>query len=89
MFRGQIDACDWRTKDGFTVGTSTFPDLICLIDTDTKTPVTNPDYTKAMRAAVMILAAPVQFITVRELAAFGPAYVGLDQPFVSPLSPNE
>jgi len=117
MFRGQINACDWRTEDGFTLGSitiagsglhagqtyrislknenmigwlneevhATIPDLICLIDTDTSMPVTNPDYTKGMCVAVVILPAPAQFTTARGLAAFGPAYVGLDRPFTSPL----
>lgn len=67
---------------------ATIPDLICLIDTDAGMPVTNPHYAKGMRVAVVILPAPVQFTTARGLAAFGPAYVGLEGPFVSPLSPE-
>ncbi|WP_300034267.1 DUF917 domain-containing protein [uncultured Roseobacter sp.] len=117
MFRGEISACDWRTEEGFTLGSvtiagsgtdrnqtyridqknenlvgwlndavhATIPDLICLIDTDKGMPVTNPDFSKGMRVAVVILPAPAQFTTARGLAAFGPAYVGLDQPFTSPL----
>lgn len=84
MFRGEISACDWRTEDGFTLGTitisgqdaqvdqtyrmklknenwvgwlndavhATIPDLICLIDTKTGLPVSNPDYAVDMRVAV-------------------------------------
>ncbi len=120
LFRGQISACDWRTEDGFTLGSitiagsgpyagqtycislknenmvgwlngavhATIPDLICVIDTDTGMPITNPDYAKGMHVAVVILPAPVQFTTARGLAAFGPAYVGLNQPFVSPITPT-
>lgn len=117
MFRGEINACDWRTEDGFTLGSitiagrddhagqtyrvslknenlvgwlndvvhATIPDLICLIDTETGSPVSNPHYDEGMRVAVVILPAPAQFTTKRGLAAFGPAYAGLKQPFVSPL----
>lgn len=120
LFRGQINDCDWRTEEGFTLGSitiagklsydgqeyqidlknenlvgklngavhATIPDLICLIDTATGTPVTNPDYEVGMQVAVVILPAPEQFTTARGLQAFGPAYVGLEQPFVSPLAPK-
>lgn len=64
---------------------ATIPDLICLIDTETGSPVSNPDYSEGMHVAVVILPAPAQFTTKRGLAAFGPAYAGLKQPFVSPL----
>lgn len=68
---------------------ATIPDLICLIDTQTGMPISNPDYATGMQVAVVILPAPSQFTTARGLAAFGPAYVGLDQPFRSPLSPAD
>ncbi|MFK7753156.1 MAG: DUF917 domain-containing protein [Sedimentitalea sp.] len=119
MFLGEIDDCDWRTEDGFTLGSisisgrkahlgqtyrislknenlvgwlnddvhATIPDLICLIDTETGLPVSNPDYSTGMQVAVVILPAPAQFKTKPGLAAFGPAYVGLNQPFASPLDP--
>lgn len=67
---------------------ATIPDLICLIDTQTGMPISNPDYAMGMQVAVVILPAPSQFTTARGLAAFGPAYVGLDQPFRSPLTPT-
>jgi len=118
MFRGEINTSDWRTEDGFTLGSitisgrdahadqtyrinlknenlvgwlndavhATIPDLICLIDTDTGLPVSNPDYAVGMRVAVVILPAPAQFTKERGLAAFGPAYAGLEQPFTSPLA---
>lgn len=117
LFRGQISACEWRTEDGFTLGSitiegrdaylgqtyrinlknenlvgwlndevhATIPDLICLIDTQTGLPISNPDYCNGMRVAIVILPAPAEFTTERGLAAFGPTYVGLNQPFISPL----
>lgn len=60
---------------------TTIPDLICLIDTATGNPVTNPNYAIGMKVAVVILPAPKEFTTEKGLAAFGPAYVGLDQPY--------
>ena len=66
---------------------ATIPDLICLIDTQTGMPISNPDYATGMQVAVVILPAPSQFTTACGLAAFGPAYVGLNQPFRSPLTP--
>lgn len=67
---------------------ATIPDLICLMDTQTGMPISNPDYATGMQVAVVILPAPRQFTTMRGLAAFGPAYVGLEQPFQSPLTPD-
>lgn len=60
---------------------TTIPDLICLIDTDTGEPVTNPNYAVGMNVAVIILPAPAAFLTQRGLAAFGPSYVGIDAPY--------
>jgi len=57
----------------------TIPDLICLIDTDTGQPVTNPNYHKGQNVAVIILPAPEAFTRPKGLEAFGPAYIGLDQ----------
>ena len=67
---------------------ATIPDLICLMDTQTGMPISNPDYATGMQVAVVILPAPTQFTTERGLAAFGPAYVGLERPFRSPLTPD-
>ncbi|GAA6209126.1 DUF917 domain-containing protein [Cognatishimia sp. WU-CL00825] len=60
---------------------ATIPDLICLIDTDTGAPVTNPNYYKGQNVAVVILPAPDPFTTPKGLSAFGPSYLGLDQPY--------
>ena len=60
---------------------ATIPDLICLIDTDTGAPVTNPNYHKGQNVAVVILPAPKAFTVPKGLEAFGPAYVGLDQEY--------
>jgi DUF917 family protein len=67
---------------------ATIPDLMCLIDTQSGMPISNPDYEDGMHVAVVILPAPPQFTTARGLAAFGPAYAGIDRPFVSPLTPR-
>ncbi len=64
---------------------ATIPDLICLFDSDTGQPVQNPDYRTGQSVAVVVLPAPAPFLTEKGLACFGPAYVGLDQAFRSPL----
>ena len=66
---------------------ATIPDMICLIDTDTGEPVTNPNYHEGQNVAVVILPAPAPFTTAKGLAAFGPAYAGLDQQY-SPSVPK-
>ncbi|MDC0739575.1 DUF917 domain-containing protein [Cognatishimia sp. SS12] len=60
---------------------ATIPDLICLIDTETGAPITNPNYYTGQKVAVVVLPAPEPFTTPKGLAAFGPAYAGLDQPY--------
>ncbi len=64
---------------------ATVPDLICLIDTKTGQPITNPDYQSGQSVAVVILPAPDAFRSERGLATFGPSYAGVDAPFTSPL----
>jgi DUF917 family protein len=68
---------------------ATIPDMICMIDTDTGEPVTNPNYHEGQNVAVVILPAPAPFTTAKGLAAFGPAYVGLDQPYRSAIPASE
>ena len=60
---------------------TTIPDMICLIDSDTGFPVTNPNYRSGQNVAVIILPAPAAFTTEKGLTAFGPGYAGLDQPY--------
>lgn len=67
---------------------ATIPDMICMIDTDTGEPVTNPNYFAGQNVAVVILPAPAPFTTPKGLAAFGPAYAGLNQPY-SPAVPSQ
>lgn len=55
---------------------ATIPDLICLVDTDTDEPVTNPNHRKGMNVAVIILPAPDDFISEKGLKIFGPEYLG-------------
>ncbi len=60
---------------------ATIPDLICVIDTDTALPVTNPHFRTGQNVAVILLKAPAPFTTPRGLEIFGPAYAGLDSPY--------
>lgn len=59
----------------------TIPDLICLLDTDSGAPVTNPNYHDGQTVAVVVLPAPAAFATARGLAVFGPRYAGIDQDY--------
>ena len=64
---------------------ATIPDLICLFDTQTGEPISNPHFRENQQVAVVILPAPAPFLTPRGLAAFGPRYAGIDADFVTPL----
>lgn len=55
----------------------TIPDLICCLNLDTYEPVTNPNLTKGSSVAIVILAAPTEFLSKQGLEAFGPQYLGL------------
>ncbi|MDV7145624.1 DUF917 domain-containing protein [Tropicimonas sp. TH_r6] len=59
----------------------TIPDLICMLDTDTGVPVTNPNYRTGQNVAVILVHAPEAFTSPKGLEAFGPNYAGLDQPY--------
>lgn len=56
----------------------TIPDLICLLDTDSGQPVTNPHAFVGQNVAVVLLPAPVEFQTEKALSVFGPAYAGVE-----------
>ncbi|MEM9317945.1 MAG: DUF917 domain-containing protein [Pseudomonadota bacterium] len=56
---------------------ATIPDMICVFDTETGAPVTNPHTQPGQAVAVLILPAPAAFCTAAGLAAFGPSYIGL------------
>ena len=92
--RGQQDTRRYRisVKNENLVGWldgvvhATIPDLICLFDTETGQAVQNPHYRVGQQVAVVILPAPEAFLGPRGLAAFGPAYAGVDGHFRSPLS---
>ncbi len=60
---------------------ATIPDMICLMDTGSGQPVTNPNYQQGQHVAVVVLPAPKPFVTPKGLDAFGPAYVGINQPY--------
>lgn len=59
----------------------TIPDLICCLDMDTNTPITNPNVTYGTNVAIVVLPAPKEFVTEKGLNAFGPAYAGIDAPY--------
>lgn len=61
----------------------TIPDLICILDLDQNIPVTNPHHRVGANLAVVILPAPKEFTTEKGLAAFGPAYAGVEQGYQS------
>lgn len=67
----------WRDNDIAV----TIPDLICLLDTDSGEPVTNPHAFAGQNVAVVLLPAPDAFKTEKALSVFGPAYVGLDMEY--------
>lgn len=67
---------------------ATIPDLICLIDSDTKMPVTNPNYRVGQRVTVIILPAPAAFTTPSGLRVFGPSYAGLSLPYKPAIDGN-
>lgn len=57
---------------------ATVPDLICMIDNDTKEPVTNPNFKNGMSVSIFALPSPGEWITVKGLEAFGPKSFGFD-----------
>lgn len=64
---------------------ATIPDMICVLDTQTGLPVTNPHATPGQEVAILILPAPSAFLTEKGLDSFGPKYAGLNGAFKSVL----
>jgi DUF917 family protein len=60
----------------------TAPDLICLLDIDTRAPVMNPWLKKGQRIAVLGLPAPDIWRTPQGVNAFGPGYFGYKTEYV-------
>ncbi len=60
----------------------TAPDLVCLLDTDSREPILNPWLMKGQRIAVFGLPAPPIWRTERGVAGFGPRYFGFRTNFV-------
>ncbi|XQF91292.1 DUF917 domain-containing protein [Pseudoalteromonas espejiana] len=60
---------------------ATIPDLICCINAQTGTPITNPNYELGMQVAVVILPAPKEFTGPKGLEIFGPQYAGVNAPY--------
>lgn len=65
---------------------ATVPDLICLFDTATGAPVTNPDVEQGQSIAAVLLPAPTQFLSDLGLSVFGPRYAGIEAEFKTPLN---
>ncbi len=65
----------------------TTPDLICVLDAETGTPVLNPNARPGQRVAVVGYPAPQAWRTERGLAALGPQHFGYDLPY-RPLEEN-
>lgn len=59
----------------------TIPDLICLFDISNGRPVSNPDVIEGQPLSVVLLPAPVQFMSPKALSVFGPAYAGIDSEY--------
>ncbi len=60
----------------------TAPDLVCLLDVDTRAPILNPWLKKGERIAVFGLPAPEIWRTARGVEGFGPGYFGYKEKFV-------
>ncbi len=56
----------------------TVPDLICIINEDSKEPLTNPNYKTGMKVSVFGLPAPKEWRTREGIKAFGPRHFGYD-----------
>lgn len=65
---------------------ATVPDLICLFDTTTGAPVTNPDVSEGQAISAVLLPAPSQFLSELGLSVFGPRYAGIEADFKTPLN---
>jgi len=60
----------------------TLPDLICIFDSETNEPVTNPNYRNGMNIVIIAYPAPLEFTTKRGLEAFGPKSFGFNIEYV-------
>lgn len=60
----------------------TAPDLICLLDIETREPILNPSLKKGQHVLVIGLPAPAIWRTARGIEAFGPRYFGFKVTFV-------
>lgn len=57
---------------------ATVPDLVCILNEDTKEPLLNPYGEKGMNVTVFALPAPKEWTTERGLETFGPKSFGYD-----------
>ncbi|WP_280954417.1 DUF917 family protein [Pseudaminobacter soli (ex Li et al. 2025)] len=58
------------------------PDLICVLDRETATPITTEDLRYGQRVAVLAIGAPAALRTPAALAVVGPAGFGLHDHYV-------
>lgn len=56
----------------------TVPDLICLFESGTGRPLTNPNYEQGMGIDAVVLPSPAEWTTVKGLEIFGPESFGFD-----------
>lgn len=59
----------------------TIPELICLLDNDSRQPLTNPISGSGQSISVLICPAPKPFLSETGLRIFGPGYLGLNSAF--------
>lgn len=57
---------------------ATVPDLICIIDENTKEPVLNPNYSNGMEVTIFALPAAAEWTSDKGLETFGPKSFGHD-----------
>ncbi len=56
----------------------TAPDLICVLESNTGEPITNPNCKKGMEVSMVGFPAPKQWRTIKGLEVLGPRYFGFD-----------
>ena len=68
----------WKNGEIFV----TVPDLICILDSKTGDPITNPNFKKGMEVTVIGLPAPKEWRTEKGLETFGPKHFGYDLDYI-------
>lgn len=68
----------WRNEEILV----TVPDLICVVETDSGYPITNPFCKKDMQVSVLGFKAPSVWRTKRGLSILNPCFFGFDVPYI-------